>query len=175
MLNTTDVCMLVVIIISFSLGWKNGLLRSLIGPISFVIFSIIGIIYFDLTQNLPMALIITSAGSIGLSFIVTIALIFGRSTVKKNLRKYVFIGSRILGSIASVLWKGILALIIFFVIALLPSNDSKLSEIQADISQSETFRLANQYIISQAPPVRNIFLVLAVFQHPEDCIFEGIS
>ena len=166
LLTITDLIILGLCIMFFWGGWRRGLFRALFGPLAFAFGALAGILFYDLSDNLLGGLITTILTTIALSIIFTIIHYISRSTVDKEHRNYVFLGSRFLGSFLSVFWEGGLCVIIMVTITLLPNNLFGSGKAQNDIKNSNTYHLVNQFVINQAPPVKKIYLTVNILRDP---------
>ncbi len=167
MYTSLDYFLLVFWAVCFLIGWGNGLLYALIGPFSFFVFLIVGILYYDVTNNLITAIFVTSGGTIVLSILLTLLFFLSRRTVDKNFRHYVFWASRLLGGLLSLLWKGGLTMIVIFFISLLPPQLWDLERLQKNIEQSLTWGWFTESVIKQTPLAKNIFDSLLILKNPD--------
>lgn len=166
MLTVVDSILLFLAVLFLRNGWRRGLMRTLIGPASLLLCSIIGIIYLDLTGNIMKSFLMATFGTLILSVTIKVALMIGRRTVAKEHRNYVFIGSRILGSFFSLFWKGGIALILLLLLTFFPEDIPHLQDIQKNINRSIAYSLMNQYIVSKVPPLKKTFNALSIFKDP---------
>jgi hypothetical protein len=164
--SLTDIVVLVLMAFFFWRGWHSGLLRAFLGPICFGICLIIGVIHFDLTNNIMTALMIVGLGTWGLSTLLRLSLFIARRGIPKDHKNYVFGGSRLLGGIVSVFWAGSITLIILFVLAILPIPIAKFAEIQKDIHSSYTYGLLNNYVLYKNPATQKTVMALYILQDP---------
>jgi len=151
MYTTTDLVVLLLLIFYIYRGWRKGILRSLIGPVSLVICGMIAMIHYDLNENMITSLSIAVGGAFILTILLSVVLSLMRLTVDKEYRDYVFWGSRLLGSIFNLVWKG--ALLGFFLIALslIPSNLFGLQKAHDDIVGSFSYSVAHRLTSSIKP------------------------
>jgi hypothetical protein len=163
----TDIVMLCFLTFSFLTGWHNGLFRTILGPLSILLCAIAAIIYYDVSHNLIMSLLIASVGSIALALIFKIFFMFARSTVDKNYRNTTFIGSRLLGGLLNMSWKAALLSVVLILTTLLPGQLFQLRRIQDDVKQSVSYQLIQKYAFRKAPQSQNIIETLKVLQDPE--------
>jgi uncharacterized membrane protein required for colicin V production len=165
--TTTDYVVGVLLLVFFLTGWRKGFLRALIGPISFTVCCVVATIHFDLTGNIFTSFLIAITGTFFLSIILRFVLFLVRRSVDKDYRDYVFIGSRFLGGIFSLIWKGTITVMIVLVISLLPGKIRGVDKIHESIIHSMTYSLVNQYVIRRIPVARDTFYMLSLFKDPE--------
>ena len=165
-LTNVDYAVVVLLTIFFLGGWLKGFVRSMIGPFSFFLCFIGGIIYYDLTNNIFKSLFFVTLSTIVLSLLINLFFIFGRANIDPNLRNYVFWGSRVFGSVISVAWKGLITNIILLLIVLLPGSNPQLELLQKNIKESYSYAMFNHYVISQTPVAKNTLAVLIAFKDP---------
>lgn len=166
LLTPIDYAVIGLLTISFLGGWMKGFVRSMLGPVSFAVCMVGGIIYYDISYNIFKSLFFVTLGTIGLTMILNLLFMFGRANIDPNLKNYVFWGSRVLGSITSVVWKGLIMGIILLLIVLFPAGTSGLELAQKKIKESYSYALFNHYVVSQTPMAQNILAVLYAFRDP---------
>ena len=69
-----DLVVLLLLLFYAYRGWRKGILRSLIGPVSLIICGLIGIIHYDLNKNMITSLSIAIGGTFVLTIILSIIL-----------------------------------------------------------------------------------------------------
>lgn len=166
-MTTTDSVVLFLLIAFYFSGWKNGLLRSLIGPFSFGVCAIVGLIHYDLSHNIAKSLVITFLGTAILSIAANIIFLIIRSSVDKKYRDSAFVGSRLSGGLLSLLWKGALLAILILLSTFVPPFLPQIDKAQKDIKKSASFILLTQHVIGRVPLANNILETLAVFRDPQ--------
>ena len=165
--NTVDIILILLGLIYVVLGYNSGMLRALLEPIAFGISLFSGMMYFDLTKNIVMGLLITIIGTLILTVLLKTALSLSRVTVDKQYRDYIFWGSRVAGGLLSLLWKGAITLSILFLIMFLPDTISGIDNIKANIRKSVAFHLMNRHASRNQPTPEAILDSLTVFKNDE--------
>jgi hypothetical protein len=166
--TTTDYVLGSLALLFFFNGWRKGLFRSLISPLSLAFCSIGAIIYYDLTENLIKSLLIAGVGSMIVSTVLRILLFFGRRAVDTNYRNSSLIFSRILGGVCNLGWNGAIILILLFFVTFIPFNFLKMGDIKNDIQQSRSFHYLNSYLIYRIPVIKDIPATIEKIQKPEN-------
>ena len=170
MFAPTDYIFAALLLFYFIYGWRKGLLNAIITPVSFLIFFIVGIINYDLRENMPKAIMIVIIGTISLSIIVRLLLIIGRAGVREDYRNFTFLWSRILGSMISLLWRGICTVLFLLLFTVLITQNSLIQRLQKNVTGSMTYKLIHVYIVGQIPHVQTSYMCLQVFRNPEEMI-----
>jgi len=147
-------------------GWRKGLLRAILGPACLLIFSVIGVIHFDLTRNIVTSVLLALLGAAALSLLVRLLLIIGRARIPKEERDFVFIGSRMLGSIISTFWIAALLGAVLVLWAVVPLKKGTAGDIQKNILKSRSCFLANKFLVYPYPPVRNVLFTFQALLSP---------
>lgn len=164
-MNTFDIVYISLLAFFFYRGWIKGFLKSCIGPACLAFWVIIGILNYDLNENIISASTITIVGSLVTSFIVHLALFFGTQTVHEQHRNYVFFGSRIIGGILNTAWNGIIIACISMLISLMPSNFLGLTSAQESIQKSISYNKFYNYLINPFPAVKNVHITIAILKN----------
>jgi len=164
-LTIFDYIIFVILIVFVINGWRRGLFRSLIGPISFIFFTFIGIINFDIDQNLIKALSIVGIGTISSTIIVWLMWAISRRYVPVHERYYLFWGSRVLGSILSLVWEGFILAIALVLITTLP-NSLVGEQVKLIIKESRSYAVIQMYLLQRIPHIQNAAEFVAVIADP---------
>ncbi|HSV43670.1 MAG TPA: hypothetical protein VLJ10_03860 [Candidatus Bathyarchaeia archaeon] len=159
-----DIFYLCILAFFFWRGWTKGILRSIIAPACLLFWMIIGIINYDLNENILEASLITLAGTFFSTLIIHAIFFIGKFTVKKENRSYVFGPSRLTGAAINTLWNGLILGALIILITLLPNQFLGLAPIQAAIEKSVTYTELCQRLIDPFPVINNIYLTISVFK-----------
>jgi hypothetical protein len=164
-MNSFDIIYIMLLAFFFFRGWIRGMLHAIIGPACLAFWTVIGIINYDLTENIIKAITITIVGSFLTSAAIHLLLFIGRRSVHKDHRGYVFIGSRLLGGILNVGWNGLLTAFLAITLTLMPLNFLGLKNAQKNIETSATYAKFYTYLISPFPTIRNVLITVSVFKN----------
>ncbi|MFA5260555.1 MAG: CvpA family protein [Candidatus Omnitrophota bacterium] len=167
MIAYTDYGVAITGILFFVSGFRKGLCRTLVGPLSLVLCSIAAIIYYDITGNILNALIIALIGTVILSLSFRLVLIIGKSTIGKTGENTTLLLSRVLGGIVNLAWKWSILFGILFLLTLIPFNALNLGTIKNDINGSISFSLLNQIVLSRIPQTKNIKQAFRILENPQ--------
>jgi hypothetical protein len=146
MINITDLLLIICSILFIYIGINRGFLRSLMGPIAFILGSLLGLICFEMTKNLMWSFCVGALSPIlitwGLSGLLN--LWYPREDWVPNAL------SQILGAVLTLLW-GMPFILAFVVIAsILPPANPVLKAINEDVNRSYCFKqikpLINQFL-----------------------------
>ncbi|MDP8212879.1 MAG: CvpA family protein [Candidatus Zapsychrus exili] len=135
-------------------GWKQGFLNSALGPISLIVCSLIGLLYYSICKDMFKAALIPMIGP----FIIKISFYLLRKVLNKasgTKEKYSIL-SKALGSLFCLLWKGTILAILIIIISIVPPKHEWLERIQTDISKSKTYKTANKLTGYKIPTSKDI-------------------
>lgn len=164
-MNEFDIFYLCALIVFFWLGFFKGFLRSLIGPACLAFWSIIGVLNYDLDNNVISAVTITIIGSFTCSLILQFLFFLGKHGVHQQHRHYVFWPSRLLGGVFNAGWNGLLVAIIAITLSLLPNNFLGMEPVQKSIMESLSCQKFYTHVISPFPLIKNIHMTISIFKN----------
>jgi hypothetical protein len=164
--TTTDYIIGGLFFFYFWRGWCRGFLRAVIGPGAFIVSLLVGILYFDLTQNIPKTLSVIFIGTIAIAIILKIILFIGRQSLNKKDRKYIFIGSRLLGGAINLGYKGTVTMSALFLFLQVPGSLFDIAEYQEPIRTSTAYALFAQRVLPQFPPAGNLLAIMDKVTNP---------
>ena len=136
----TDLIVSICLLLFFLGGFKDGLAKTLFGPLALAIGAMACMIYYQKTRNLVMALAISVAGPIIIKIIFNL-LLKGWNTFKKS--EMLSLTSRISGGALSLLWSGAILGATLILIAIIPTQFGWLLKIQNNIADSNTYTVLN--------------------------------
>lgn len=143
MTAVTDSVVLALLLYFIYRGWSQGITRTLLGPVAFLLSCVIAVIYYSKNHNLFMALAIGILGPWILTILFSLALnVWHRSVSAGKLLSY---ASRGWGAGISLVWGSIHLLLILLFIVLFPGNARWLEGIRQDIFKSRTYSLVDQW------------------------------
>jgi len=163
-MNGFDTFYIFALFLFFGVGLVKGLLRSLIGPICLVFWSIIGVLNFDLGNNIVSAVGIALAGSFISSVFLQFLFFLGKRSIQKQHRYYVFWLSRLLGGIVNAGWNGLLIAFLAVFLSLMPENFMGLASVQTNIAESRSYKKFYDYLISPLPLIKHVKVTISLFQ-----------
>lgn len=163
-MNVFDIFYICILFLSFWLGFIKGFFRSIIGPACLAFWSIIGILNYDLDNNIISAVSVTMIGSFICTASLQLLFFLGKLDVQQQHRNYVIWPSRILGGIFNLGWNGILVASIAIVLSLMPENFLGMRAVQKSISESLSYKKFYTYIITPFPVIENMHLTFSLFQ-----------
>jgi len=165
-LTITDLVVLALFLIYFLLGWRKGIVRVLIGPASFAVCFVIAILNLDFNYNIVKSALILTLGTLVLSIIINLFFYIGKFSMEKEQREYVFIGSRILGSLLNLAWKGGVTLFLLLVLTFVPLNAFGLDKARGNMKNSVSYKFTQHFAYNNIKPVREITATLAILKDP---------
>ena len=165
MLAITDYAVLFLLIFFVCNGWRSGVARSILHPLSFLISGIVGIIYYQVTKNLAISLVIGVTGSIIINLLFSLILTIWQKTANKN--QPPSLASSLLGGVFNLLWNFSILFVFLILLTKLPStNFLKLKDIQNDIAHSFIFSRLNNGVSKEIPSVHQFNHALNVLKDP---------
>lgn len=142
MINQTDSLILASFVVFFWMGWRRGLIRTVFGPIAFIIASVISYQYFIKTNDLIASLVIATIGPFVLNLILRFVIKISSAADKKNDS---FPLGRWIGGFLSMFWEGSLVILTIFLIAMLPPLPG-ITKIRNNILESQTCRFIQKQV-----------------------------
>ncbi len=180
-MSTTDIIVCVLLLIFVRSGWRKGFFRSFISPFSLAAAILVGAISFDLTNKLLQSISLGLTTLLLANILLRLLWLWGRFSVEKNYRNFLFIGSRILGTMISLAWKGSVLILILLCMALLPMQRLGLGDLQEDVKASKTFFYMNNDLLNHLPLTQNLLDHIASLKdfsasedHSEDNRFQSL-
>lgn len=167
MLNTFDYIYLSLLAFFFYRGWSRGFFHALIGPTCLAFWSIIGIMNYDLNENLVQSAMITIGGGMIFALGINLLLFWGRQSLYRKHRHYVFLLSRIAGALFNTVWNGLIFAYAAVLLTLMPTGTSGLSAWQNSITQSLSYVRFEERLIRPLPFVGNILTTISVLTRQE--------
>lgn len=164
-INIFDIIYFLLLGFFFFRGWKKGFFHSLVGPACLAFWFIIGVMNYDLNDNIIKSVMITIIGSFFSALLIHFLLFLGHRSVQTPHRDYVFIVSRLLGGILNMGWNGLLAAFIAIILSLMPTNFLGLGNAQKAIEKSISYTKFYKHLICPFPGIRNLLITISVFKN----------
>lgn len=144
----TDLIIGGLLILAFIRGWMKGLLRTLLGPFSFIIGCFFSYVYYLQSKNLLVAVALSVVLPFLLEFILaTLLSFFKKNDDKKNDHTApLFTVNQVLGGLVAVIWFWIIAALTLICIALVPANFPGVSKIQKDALTSRSYGVVRNIV-----------------------------
>ena len=161
----TDIAVLLLGLFYFSHGWRKGIIRTILGPMSLFLCAAIGLVYFYKTRNLAVSLAISILGPFFMTLFLSICLTIWHRKVNKEAP--VFYVSRLLGAGVSLIWWAGVIVLSIVIISLIPSQIPRIKEVQANIKSSYTYALINTYAKDKIPFLQGMEKTIATSQDQE--------
>ena len=146
-------------------GWKKGILRTLVGPLSLIIGTLASIAYFHKTYHMMGLLLGVIAGPVVLALILSFAIVIWHKKVSNSLPPSW--PSRMLGCIFNLTWAVCLIIPAFMAIAIMPANIPYLKNLQESIIPSRTYSLIERFAKGKIPLINDTETVFQVAQNPD--------
>jgi len=165
--NVVDMVVAGLLLVFFLIGWIKGFLRSLIGPICFGVFIIIGIIVYDATENLFRALLTVTLGTLISSFIINLTAFLAQKTVDQNERGRKLFLSRLAGGAINLSWKALVLAAVLILLCELAYIHPKLKNTGTAVEASASYSLITHYFVYRSPRTKQILDTVAILRNPE--------
>ncbi len=125
-------------------GFEKGFLRSLLGPLSLILGSILSYIYYLKTNNTVAALLLGLFSPLLLQWaMILVIYIWSFSKPKK---KNLSILSRISGAMISLIWSGGMVVIFILLIMIMPAGLPYAAQAQDELSKTKTYSLIHYFV-----------------------------
>ncbi|MBF0483891.1 MAG: CvpA family protein [Candidatus Omnitrophica bacterium] len=144
MIYLTDKIVVVILTIYFLIGWQRGFFKAIIGPIAFIVGTLISAVYYFETKNLIIAVIIGIIAPLVLGVIFSILFRPPPKDKDDNSSPTISFVNRAAGGLICAAWSGGMAILCIILVTLIPSNFKPLASIKKDISSSQTYRIVNK-------------------------------
>lgn len=161
----TDAVVLCLLLYFFFSGWRKGLLRSFIGPLSLLASSIFAIIHYDIFQNAFKSFLIAVLGGGVLAVVIRIFFFLAQGSVKKEYR-HPFILSSILGAVGNLAWQGMVVFIALLILPLFPFQLLGMNYVRDDLTHSVSYNLVQYCLLKKIPRTKNLAETLWSLQDP---------
>jgi len=139
----TDIIISFISIFLLSLGTSRGFMRSLLGPFSIIVTTIISIIYYQITQNIMISLGIGLIGPMLLTFLLKFLLKTWAKATNNDIKLSSL--SRLGGSILTLLWGWVFIVLTLILLAVLPPWTEALTAIHNDVIKSMSYSIAKPW------------------------------
>ena len=116
----TDAIVAVILIYSSWDGWRRGFLRTLLGPVSLLLATIVSYFYYNFTHDFLKSLLIGLIGPFVLNIILAVVLTLWNKTVNQNQKANNF--SRAWGGLFNLVWMGGIILLTLVLLVFMPPN-----------------------------------------------------
>jgi hypothetical protein len=147
-------------------GWRNGALKTLLGPIAMVMGCLLGFIYYLRTHHFGTSLLICVLSPFALKWLGALALGLWNKTGNKVIPPS-FV-SRLFACALSVLWYGSYVVLILILIGFLPVRLRWFKAVRGDALASKSYRTIQGFLGEKMPAAAgDIEKVAAILKSPE--------
>lgn|SRR3989338_1651355 len=145
----TDYITIAAILYFAQKGWRKGLMRTALGPISLAAGVIIGVVYYHKSHNMTMSFLAGAVSPFIIRFLATLLLaLWVKSSNEKPTLSTL---SRLTGCAFSILWGGCYLAVFLILLGLAPFRFGPLEKIHADVTGSKSYALLNRWIGKKSP------------------------
>ena len=141
----TDIVVRALILYFLYSGARKGFLRALADPVALILGALVALVYYVITKNLVIAILIATFGPFVLNLCFSSALKVWHITILQN--KPPSFPSRIGGAALCLLWRGMhLAILLHFIaLAPIPPNMEWFVGVQNNVKHSSSYRLVARW------------------------------
>lgn len=147
----TDIVILVLVVLYALSGWKKGLMRILLGPLSLAVCVILSFWYYQRTQNVWLSLAIGVLGPFFLNGLLSIVLALLRKAIHGDDDTGPSVFSRLAGSLVNVTWSGGLILISLYLFTRIPADTFNVGALRKDVERSWSYAVMVAAVDSAFP------------------------
>jgi len=148
-MNKLDIIVITILVIYFVLGIRNGFLRTLIGPASLFIGSIIAFIYYKQSESFLWALLISIMAPLTVNLVLIIFLKILHKTL--GIKKELTLLSRCAGGLIATVWSGAWILLTLIFLVITPCEWSWFDRLQDGVLNSRTYAAINTIVGDKIP------------------------
>jgi membrane protein required for colicin V production len=167
-MNPTDITLLCIFILAYFNGWLKGFLKTILGPVSLIIGSVIAHYMYTHGQNIALALTVGFFGPFVIKIVLGIILKTIIKTFQKEDNEKLSSISRLLGGILSLIWGGSLCLILTLLITFIPLKVASLEKVQNSIKSSYSYQtLSDKLNLDEKDPIKVLSNISEVINNPK--------
>lgn len=167
-MNETDITLLTVYGIAFLIGYLKGILKTILGPISLFLGTIVSYALYSTNQNIILALVVGLFGPFIIRIVLSLLCKALIKTFQSEEKIEISSISRILGGLFSITWSGGLFTIFVLLITLIPFKFNAINKIHSNIKNSQiiTF-LKNTIKVNDKGPIQALTNISEILRDPE--------
>ena len=147
-------------------GWRKGLMKMVLGPVSLAAGIIIGVVYYHKSHNMTISFLAGTVSPFVIRFLATflLALWVKSSNEKPSLST----SSRLTGCAFSILWGGCYVVAFLILLGLAPMRFGVLEKIHADVTGSKSYAILNRWMGKKSPVTSsNLAKISNVLSNPQ--------
>lgn len=163
-----DLIVIVWLILVFANGWEKGIVRTLIGPASFVACGIVSYIYFRMAHDAKGFLLGITVAPVAVSILASFLLVLWHQNVSKGAPARLF--SKLSASLINLFWGFGMIILGVFTLAIFSANNPRLEGLHQKILDSYSYTFVDRFVKDKIPFVRNIEAVTSLSQSPEKLV-----
>jgi hypothetical protein len=142
--NFTDIITIVVSILFLLQGYSRGFLRALLTPFSIVIATFLSIIYYQITKEIVICLLIGLVGPFLLNFFFRM-IIKAFAKASNNDIRTPNIFSAVAGAILTFAWGWVFIIFTLILLTVLPPWDPTMKAVHDDVLKSRSYKIAQPW------------------------------
>lgn len=167
-MNETDVLLLTVFTLAFLIGYIKGILKTILGPISLFLGTILAWVIYVKYNNMALSLVAGLFGPCVVRIFLSLLCKAFISTFTADEGKEMSSLSRMFGGVFSVIWSGSLFTIFILLITAIPLKVQKLETVQTNIRDSKIITTLSGFLhIQDKNPVEALTNIAEILKDPE--------
>ena len=153
-MTITDFIAIILSIFFLERGASRGLMRSLLGPFSMIVATIMAIVYYQATQDMVVSLLIGLFGPILLHLILKFLLNTFAKATNTNIRPGFL--SSLGGAILTLTWGWVFVVLTLTLLPLLPARGATLTVLHNDITNSFSYKITAPWVEKFIPALKGM-------------------
>lgn len=164
--NLTDYIVIAALLLFAYTGSRQGFLKTIFGPVSIVLGTILCTLYYNMTRHFLYSLAIATFSPLLIQFLFRLSLKFWNKLTKQDAD--ISTKSKVLGALCNLFWSGSLLALMLILIAVVPHSLKWFAPVQEDVLKSKTYYFLNFLTGNRLPKgAEQIQKTLFVFQDKE--------
>lgn len=167
-MNETDIVLLTVFSLAFFAGYLKGLLKTILGPISLFLGTIVAWFVHIQYNNIPLSLVVGLFGPFVIRLFLSLICKAFIKTFTADEGKNMSTLSRVLGGFFSIMWSGSLFTIFILLLTVVPIKINQVTNIQTNIKESEIISYLSSLLnVKNENPITALTNIADIIKNPE--------
>ena len=166
MASLVDIIIAVWFLFLLSSGWRKGLLRTLVGPLSLIISAASCSFYFQETHNFIGVIAGMFLGPVVVSMALSLLISLWHININKGVPPEFF--SRLSGSVCNLFWGAGIAVSTLLAVAIIPAGSPRISALKTRVTSSYAYKLTEALVKDKIPLIEQAETVIKTSQNPQE-------
>ncbi len=159
-------CVVVIwLILVIANGWEKGIVRTLIGPASFLGCGVAGYLYFRMAHDAKGFLLSLTIAPIIVSILASFLLVLWHQNVSKGVPAR--LSSKVSASLINFFWGFWMIILGVFTLAIFSASNPRLEGLHQKVLNSYSYAFVDRFVKNKIPFIRNTEAVTTISQSPE--------